>query len=120
MQNYCGDMKSEELLATGLWHLHDIQNNLVPLLKAKNPHELMRSLEVVIILTNAKLVIHSCRARKASAKHLHFKRIDYPALDPPEWQKFMIIKQENGDIQERARGIDYYGDLEKEYIYHKD
>ncbi len=118
MQNYCGDMKSEELLAAGLWHLDDIQNNLVPLLKAENPHELIRSLEVNNILTNAKLVIHSCQARKASAKHLHFKRIDYPDLDPDEWHKFIIIKQENGDLRVTDRDINYYGDFESEYQRH--
>ncbi len=38
-------------------------------------------------------------ARKASSRALNFNRIDYPEMDPPEWKKFVTIKQENGDVK---------------------
>ncbi|MFX0007837.1 MAG: FAD-dependent oxidoreductase [Promethearchaeota archaeon] len=115
MQNYCGEIKSEELLKIGLELLEKMEHNEVPMLYARNPHELMRTLEVINILTNAKLIIHSCLARKASSKQLHFKRSDYPEIDPPDWHKFIIVKLENNQITVGEKPIDYYGSLKENY-----
>ena len=78
MQNYCGALKSEELLATGLEQLAELRQRELPRLKAHNPHELVRCLEVENILTNAELVIRACRARRASSRELQFQRLDFP------------------------------------------
>ncbi|MBY8986744.1 MAG: FAD-binding protein [Candidatus Lokiarchaeota archaeon] len=118
MQNYCGAMKSEELLNIGLRLLEDMENKDAPKLYARNPHELIRSLEVLNILTNAKIVIYSCLARKASSKHLHFIRSDYPEMDPPEWHKFITIKLDNKKVKVGEKPIDYYGSLRENYEIH--
>jgi len=118
MQNYCGEIKSEELLKLGLELLEKMENNEVSLLFARNPHELMRTLEVVNILSNAKLIIHSCLARKASSKQLHFKRSDYPEIDPPDWHKFITVKLENNLVKIDEKSIDYYGSLKENYESH--
>jgi hypothetical protein len=115
MQNYCGEIKSENLLKMGLEELKEMRYTEVPKLYASNPHELMRTLEVINILSNAELIIHSCLARKASAKQLHFNRSDYPEMDPPEWHKFITIKKVNGIISVGEAPIDYYGDLKANY-----
>ncbi|MFW9895544.1 MAG: FAD-dependent oxidoreductase [Candidatus Thorarchaeota archaeon] len=118
MQNYCGEVKSENLLNIGLRMLEDTESKQSLKLYALNPHELMRSLEVLNILTNAKIIIHSCLARKASSKHLYFHRSDYPEMDPPEWHKFVTVKLENDVVKVGERPIDYYGPLKKNYEHH--
>ena len=115
MQNYCGEIKNEEHLNIGLNLLEEMEHQEVPQLFAINPHELTRSLEVVNILTNAKVIIHSCLARKASSKQLHFSRSDYPEMDPSGWHRFITVKKKNGKITIADKPIDYYGSLKKKY-----
>jgi succinate dehydrogenase/fumarate reductase flavoprotein subunit len=118
MQHYCGDIKSEELLTTGLGLLKDIKNSEAPLLSAQNPHELVRELEVLNVLTNAEIVMNACLARKASSKPLHFRRSDYPDMDPSDWNKFVTIKLENNKVTTGEKPLDYYGPLEEKYESH--
>jgi len=116
MQEYCGAVKNENKLSTGLSKISELKIIANNKLKSENPHELTRSLEVLSILTNAEIILHSCLARKASSKHLHFLRSDYPDNDPPEWHKFITIYQkDNGDIRHNSYPINYYGDLKTEY-----
>ena len=118
MQNYCGAIKSDKLLNIGLKLLKDMEKNEAPKLYARNPHELIRSLEVLNILTNAEIIVHSCLARKASSKHLHFIRSDYPEMDPPELHKFITVKLENNSVKVSEKPIDYYGSLRENYEIH--
>ncbi|NVM35177.1 MAG: FAD-binding protein [Candidatus Lokiarchaeota archaeon] len=120
MQNYCGEIKSDELLKLGLKLLEDMERDEALKLYARNPHELIRSLEVLNILTNAKMIIHSCLARKASSKHLHFIQSDYPEMDPPEWHKFITVKLENNKVKIGELPIDYYGSLTENYATHNE
>ncbi|MFX0057698.1 MAG: FAD-dependent oxidoreductase [Candidatus Heimdallarchaeota archaeon] len=121
MQNYCGEIKSDKHLNLGLSLLEEIENVDVQKLYAQNPHELIRSLEVLNIITNAKLIIHSCLARKASSKYLYFFRSDYPETDPPEWHKFITVKLEDNKVKVDERSIDYYGSLKENYeAYNKE
>src|SRR3990170_6750068 len=92
MQQYCSEYRTEKLLNLGLDALNDIEENWVPKLYALDPHKLLRSLEDLNILTYAQIIIHASLARKASSQFLDFHRIDYPALDPPEWNKFVTVK----------------------------
>jgi succinate dehydrogenase/fumarate reductase flavoprotein subunit len=118
MQNNCGEIKSEESLKRGLMLLNDIKENKVPQLYARNPHELIRSLEVLNVLTNAELIIHSCLARKESSKHLHFLRSDYPEMDHPDWHKFITVKLKDNRVKAGERPLDYYGPLKEKYEAH--
>jgi succinate dehydrogenase/fumarate reductase flavoprotein subunit len=115
MQHYCGEIKSKELLKAGLSLLKKIQKEEAPELIAHNPHEMVRSLEVLNILTNAEIILQACLARKASSKHLHFHRSDYPEDDPPEWHKFVTIKQEKNEVVSGEKPLDYYGSLKDNY-----
>lgn len=118
MQNYCGELKSEELLNTGLKMLNDIQEKEAAAVYARNPHELIRTLEVLNILSNSELILHACLARKASSKELHFTRLDYPKIDPPEWHKFITLKLENNRVETGELPIDYYDSLRENYEAH--
>ena len=115
MQEYCGEEKSDELLTQGLKALNDLREEDGMNIFARNPHELMRALEVLNIMTNAEIVIHSSIARKASSKQLHFMRSDYKKLDPPEWHKFVIVSKNSEGVHVSESPIDYYSPMDENY-----
>lgn len=115
MQNYCGDPKREELLDIGIKRLEEFQKEIVPKTYARNPHELVRLLEVFSILTVSQIILYSCKERKASSQHLCFNRSDYPQMDPPEYNKFIVISQKNGTVKFRYLPHRYFGDLKENY-----
>jgi succinate dehydrogenase/fumarate reductase flavoprotein subunit len=118
MQYYCSEYKTESLFNIALESLHEIEETWVPLLLALDPHKLVRSLEDLSMLTHAQIHLHASLARKASSRFLGFQRIDYPQLDPPEWIKFITVKQADGKIHIGERPLDYYGNLKENYDGH--
>lgn len=118
MQNYCGDTKTEELMNIGLRSLREIKEAEAATLCARNPHELMRALEVLDILTCAEIILHSSLARKASSAWFGFERLDYPQRDPPEWLKWVTVRLENDRVQADGRPLDYYNPLRENYERH--
>jgi major membrane immunogen (membrane-anchored lipoprotein) len=46
---------------------------------------------------------------------LDFYRIDYPTLDPPEWNKFINVRLENGSVKVSEAPLDYWGNLKADY-----
>jgi len=119
MQTFCGDPKHERLLNMGLMMLDDLEDVVDSDIYARNPHELGRLLGVVDILTTAEMIIQSCLARKASSSYLHFNRIDYPEKDPSEWQKFITIRQEDGNVKVGDLPLGFWGDLRENYEKHR-
>jgi succinate dehydrogenase/fumarate reductase flavoprotein subunit len=116
MQNYCAELKNQELLRLGEIWLADIEENELPRLSAANPHQLMRTLDVIDILTCAQMIVHASQARKASSAVLSFNRIDCPQLDPPEWHKYIVIGQDkNRQVRVTDRPIGFWGDFESNY-----
>jgi len=109
LQDYCGDNKNEELFNIGLQALDEIKNGEAKTLVARNPHELMRAVEAMDILTCAEMVINASKARKASSFWLFFDRIDYPDRDPAEWNKWLAIKEVDGKPAFAEYPLDYYG-----------
>jgi succinate dehydrogenase/fumarate reductase flavoprotein subunit len=99
MQDYCGEYKSEESLKTGLRWLNSIKESEASRTHARNPHELRHTLECMVRLTVGEMIMHACLARRASSSALNFKRVDYPEMDPPEWDKFVTIRLENGEVK---------------------
>jgi len=118
MQNYCSEYKTESLLNLALEALGEIEEDWVPKLFAIDPHKLMRSLEDLSILNVAQTIIHASLARKASSLKLGFRRIDYPEVDPPEWNKFVTVKQEAGKVKTELLPIDHWGPLKENYEAH--
>jgi len=118
MQDYCSDTKNEELMNIGLKALSEIREAEASTIYATNPHELMRSLEVLHILTVAEIIIHASLARRASNRWLSFERLDYPEDDPPEWRKWITIKLEDERVKVGELPLDYYGSLKENYEIH--
>lgn len=121
MQNYCGEIKHEELLQIGLERLMEYKEKVIPKTFAYNPHELTRLLEVFDILTVAELIVRSCIARKKSSKPLCFMRKEAGAENNCDENKFITIKQVDGKVVIGEKPLDYYGDIKENYeLFNKD
>jgi succinate dehydrogenase/fumarate reductase flavoprotein subunit len=115
MQYYVSEFKTENLLQMGLNALNKIESESLPLLFALDPHKLMRGLEDTSHLTYAQIIVQAMLARKASSKPLNFNRIDYPALDPPEWNKYITLKLDNKSITVGDLPPAFWGNMKKGY-----
>ena len=115
MQNYCGGVKCEDLLREGLDLLTSYEKDMVPLLHADNPHDLMRIHEVLDILTVAKVVLYACLERKASSRPLCFVRTDYPQEEEQAERRHILLRNDHGKAVFRELPLDYFGDLQTEY-----
>lgn len=118
MQNYCGGIKNDMLLKQGLDLLDTYSKEYVPMLSCDNPHELVRTHEVLDILDVSKMILNACLLRKSSSKPLCFDRSDYPEMDPKEDNFFITIMNNDGVIESRRVDKDYYGDVKTEYEKH--
>lgn len=116
MQNYCGEVKCDALLLEGIDLLNRYQKNDVPQLYCENPHELMRTHEVLDILDVSNLILNACLLRKSSSTPLHFTRSDYPDLDPEADCNFITVRKENGGVIKGNVPHGYYGDVEQQYM----
>jgi succinate dehydrogenase/fumarate reductase flavoprotein subunit len=108
MQDYCGEYRGENTLKTGLWWLNSIREGEFERTYIRNPHELTRSLECLTRITVGEMIMHASLARKASCPELGFKRLDFPAIDPPEWNKFVTIRQEKGHVKVGELPFNYW------------
>jgi hypothetical protein len=69
-------------------------------------------------MTVNRKIPEACRARRASNTRLNFKRLDYPEVDTPEWNKWITIKLDKGEVKASELPLDYYGDMVKNYEAH--
>ncbi len=108
MQDYCGEYRSKETLDLGLEWLGSIREGELARACARNPHELMRTLECDVRLTVGEAMMHASLARRASSAGLAFKRLDFPEVDPPGWDKLVTVRQEDGAVKTRDLPWDYW------------
>ncbi|HEX2964724.1 MAG TPA: FAD-dependent oxidoreductase, partial [Syntrophorhabdaceae bacterium] len=108
MQSYCGKYKNEETLLTGLKWLQSIRESEASRLYARNPHELARALECLTHITVAEIIMHASLNRKASSAPLCFDRLDYPQMDPPEWEKLVAIKLNGNNVEVKDVPVNYW------------
>ena len=108
MQDYCGEFKNEDTLNHGLWWLNSIREGEASRTYIRNPHELGRYLECMMRLTVGEIMMHASLARKASSQFLDFKRMDFPQMDPPEWEKFLTIRKEQGVVKAGELPLKYW------------
>ncbi|MDO5409982.1 MAG: FAD-binding protein [Lachnospiraceae bacterium] len=113
MQNYCGGVKCDALLREGLDLLQSYKKDIVPRLTCENPHDLMRTHEVLDILTVSELILNACLLRRESSQPLCFKRTDSSQME--KQGKHIVIRMEDGEIRSREVSLDFFGDLKTEY-----
>jgi succinate dehydrogenase/fumarate reductase flavoprotein subunit len=118
MQYFCSEYKDEQLLNMGLDALREIEEVHVPRLYALDPHKLMRSIEDLSLLTHGRIILNASLARRASSRPLNFFRIDYPEVDPQDWNKFITVKLEDGKVKTGELPLNYWGDLKSNYEAH--
>jgi succinate dehydrogenase/fumarate reductase flavoprotein subunit len=118
MQNYCGGLRNEGLMKTGLNWIRDIKEKYFPRTYASNPHILLRVIETYNILTVDEIILQACLARKSSSEILGHFRQDYPEVDPPEWNKWITIRQVNESTSIRDLPLDFHGSLNDQYEAH--
>jgi succinate dehydrogenase/fumarate reductase flavoprotein subunit len=108
MRDYCGRHKNEMTLNLGLRLLDELKTTELESAYASNPHELGRLLECQALVSVGELAIRSSLERKASNSVLDFHRLDYPEMDPPEWNKLLPIRQENNKVVIRELPLDFH------------
>jgi len=107
---YVTMFKSEGKLREGLRRLGSLRREFLPRLMAKNPHYLMRCLEVRNLMDLAEVHINACLERKETRGN--YIRLDYPEMDRT-WDNMITIQRlENGKpvVEKRLAP-----DLEPEY-----
>jgi len=91
---YVGVLRAEGKLREGMRRLGSLKREFIPKLMAKNPHHLMRCLEVRNIMDLAGVHIQACMERKETrGDHI---RIDYPDADPSRLAMLTYQRMEDG------------------------
>lgn len=105
MSSYMGDIRSEQGLRIGIYRLEELVREWK--ISTRNAHETMRALEIENLATIARACLTAALERRASSHyHLHF-RVDYPQWDPPEWKKWILVRQMEDQISVEHRPIEY-------------
>jgi succinate dehydrogenase/fumarate reductase flavoprotein subunit len=126
LRDYCGQHKNETTLKLGLRLLNELRETELASACASNPHELGRLLECHALITVGELVMKTSLEHRASSSIMDFNRLDYPEMDPPEWNKLFPIRQENGEVKIRELPLDFHirppnaPTLEENYQLHRD
>jgi succinate dehydrogenase/fumarate reductase flavoprotein subunit len=118
MQYYVSEFKDENLLNMAMGAIEKIEKEVVPTMYAMDPHKLMRTVEDLHMLEHAKIIIHASLARKASSFAQNFHRLDYPQIDPPEWNHFQTIKQKDGKVVTGKLPDKFWGNMKEQYEAH--
>ncbi len=97
MDSHCGEVRSGPMLKRGLDLLKGIRS--MPL-KAANPHELGRCLEVRFLIDNGEMVMRASLAREESRKYPSaFYRDDFPDQDDKHWFANSTIRSSGNDFE---------------------
>jgi succinate dehydrogenase/fumarate reductase flavoprotein subunit len=118
MQDYCGELKNEELLNIGLKWFSELAEGEAQTAYSRNPHELSKTLEVFNIMTVGQMILEASKARQCTTPSLGFFRQDFPQIDPPDWRQWVTLKQGKEGIQRAFLAKDYHGDLKNNYESH--
>lgn len=102
MWDYAGLIRSETLLSAGEQALLRLKEKAENMMIARNPHELMRCLEVLNMIEIGTLIFITARERKETrGKHI---RADYPFVNPL-MEKLLIVKKIEKEPALEWRGI---------------
>jgi succinate dehydrogenase/fumarate reductase flavoprotein subunit len=101
MQDYCyGDgPENKELLKIGLRWLDELEASEAATACARNPHELMRLLEVFNKMTFSRMILEAY-------------------LTPQTRDKWVTFRLDEGETKVGELPFDYYGDLRENYEAH--
>ena len=96
MKDYAGvDVRSETLLSAGLKYLRDLKKKVHDTLTADDAHTLMRGLETIDLMACGEMIFLAALERKET-RGMH-RRSDFPFTNPLLQDKFLTIRQEEGE-----------------------
>lgn len=108
VNDYLQPPKVTRKMEIGLERFANIRADL-ELLHARNPHELMRALEVHAILDCAEMAARASLYRTESRWGLYHARVDYPDRNDAEWNVHVqLAKNASGDMECFKRPLEPY------------
>ena len=118
LQYFAGEYRSERTLDLALEEIGRIEKYAVPQLYALDPHKLMRSLEDLSLIEDAKIVVNAMKERRMTNMRLGVSRIDYPEDDPEDAKFYLTLTNVDGKIKFDRVPIRYWGNMKEEYEAH--
>lgn len=100
---YIMGIKREDRMQAALTLIGFIQEHLVPLQRAEDPHELRMANEVRNMALNAEMVLRASLFRTES-RGLHYRE-DYPFRDDENWLAWTVLKEEDGQMKLHKKPI---------------
>lgn len=108
VNDYLQPPKVTKKMEIGLTRFADIQRDLDQL-KANNPHELMRALEVSVIRDCAEMAARASLFRAESRWGLYHHRVDHPQRNDAEWFVHCHLKKgEDGEMTSFKKPVEPY------------
>ncbi len=108
VNDYLQPPKVTKKMEIGLERFAAIEADLEQM-KANNPHELMRALEVSVIRDCAEMAARASLFRKESRWGLYHHRVDYPLRNDAEWFCHCHLKKdENGGMVSFKKPVEPY------------
>src|SRR5690606_22811034 len=119
--DYLQPLKVTRKMELGPARFREIREDL-PLLYARDPHDLLRAMAVHHILDCAEMAAVASLYRKESRWGLYHYRVDYPERNDEEWFcHVQLYKDDNGNMTCSKRPVDPYlialDDQEKDAYY---
>jgi succinate dehydrogenase/fumarate reductase flavoprotein subunit len=97
--HYIHVYKTEARLRRAI-ELHTIaRERFAPFMGARNPHELMRVLEVQDIIDLSEIHAYASALRKETRLSPCHYRVDYPDQDDVNWRKVIVIENKGGEMK---------------------
>ncbi|MBW1772844.1 MAG: hypothetical protein JRJ82_08125 [Deltaproteobacteria bacterium] len=99
-------LKSEKSLQRALIKIEAIRNEVIPLMGARDPHYLMKALEVEEIALVSELYLRASLMREESRAG-HF-RADFPDRNNDKWLCWILARQDGEKIRFTTKHVPVY------------
>ncbi|MBI6953822.1 MULTISPECIES: fumarate reductase/succinate dehydrogenase flavoprotein subunit [Pseudomonas] len=108
VNDYLQPPKVTKKMEIGLARFAEIERDLEQM-KANNPHELMRAMEVAVIRDCAEMAARASLFRKESRWGLYHHRVDFPERNDGEWFVHCHLKKgEDGGMTSFKKAVEPY------------
>ncbi|MBE8718521.1 fumarate reductase/succinate dehydrogenase flavoprotein subunit [Cellvibrio polysaccharolyticus] len=108
VNDYLQPPKVTKKMEIGLTRFHAIEEDIEQI-KANNPHELMRAMEVSFIRDCAEMAARASLYRKESRWGLYHHRVDYPERNDAEWFYHCHLKKDaHGNMVSFKKDVEPY------------
>ena len=118
MQYYAGEYRNETMFNMALDEIGRIEKNAVPQLYALDPHKLMRSLEDLVMIEHAKIILNAMRERRFTNPELGVQRLDYPENNEEEANSYLTLTLGDDGIRFGRLPLRYWGNQKEQYEAH--